>query len=500
MSVMSGINYVIGKTICFVWVLFFCTPCTQASTLPPDPNNAALLYYQAFLLRPEPNYADKELVYNTNIEKIYEFLCGAKIEFDTDTEERICELEKKLNDFGTEPNESKSDLEIMMSPDTDSKGFIYEMFHMLREQREHERKMNGVDPNKTIRNYIRKCHDMIALAQAASELSECDWGIRYSSGLACSIPQLIEIRNLIAVLGADVLLLTVDGDYRAAVERCLMMRRFARHVGDDEILLYTTSNRLAGYAIRCIRIALGCMEPDLDILTWLKNQLVTEKGLIASPASVLKIDFEMTLQSLRTNADILENAHLALRKKREIKSLTREQHTQKGDNSGDLQSLTDEELVALAGKPYATFLDSAIRIMDSEMSYEKKQSEIRSLTEALEKEFGGDSTAMLKMITHPERLLIFSIRTACAEQVLKIYDVHVLYIADFNALMTGIEVYLTKAKTGQLPEKLPEGVPKDPFTGRDFTYEIKEDGFVLSLPDENIPKQKHRPYEFKVKR
>lgn len=73
--------------------------------------------------------------------------------------------------------------------------------------------------------------------------------------------------------------------------------------------------------------------------------------------------------------------------------------------------------------------------------------------------------------------------------------------------MAGIEVYLIRTRTGQLPEKLPESVPKDPFTGLDFRYEITEGGFTLSLPDKNVPKpdkrvpmQKSRPYEFKVKK
>jgi len=140
---MSGINYSVGKTICFVCgLIILCTSGTQASALPPDPNNAALLYYQAFLLRPEPDYVEEQLVYNTRLKNIYDILCGGKIEFDTYTKEQIRELEKKLKNDANEPNE-------------------------------------------TIRKYMRKCRDTIEVAQTASKILKCDWGILYSQGLAC---------------------------------------------------------------------------------------------------------------------------------------------------------------------------------------------------------------------------------------------------------------------------------------------------------------------------
>ena len=302
------------------------------------------------------------------------------------------------------------------------------------------------------------------------------------------------------MLCANALLHAADGNDRASFEHCLMIRRFAHQVGDDSYLLYCVSKTVDRQALDCIKILLGYIKPDVDALAWLKNQLVTEEGSSVLPARALKIDFEMALQSLRKNSSILENARQAMFKKEELKALVREQHAQDTENAVDIQKLTDEELIALAGEPYGIFLDSALHAMDSEMSYEKQFSEIQRLTEALEKEFGNDPAAQLKMITHPEKLLTQSIVMACAEQVLRIYNVHVPYRAYFNTLVAGIEVYLIMAKTGELPEKLPEGVPKDPFTGRDFKYEITEDGFMLSLPDENIPEQKHRPYEFKVKK
>ena len=85
-------------------------------------------------------------------------------------------------------------------------------------------------------------------------------------------------------------------------------------------------------------------------------------------------------------------------------------------------------------------------------------------------------------------------------RILKFYNLAVELTADINTLGTAIEIYQRKCKDGQLPTVLPEDVPKDPFTGRDFAYEITEDGFELLLPDDNIPEQRHRAYEFKVQK
>ena len=496
---MSHINLRLKTICCFCGLIILCTSGVQALALPSDPNNAALLYYQAFLFCPEPNYAEQQLIYNIRAEKIYDLLCGGQLEFDPNIDKNIRELEDRLKNDSNEPDEIPLENRKITTRGFFDGGIQFRL-SMLREQQEHEQKMRGVDPNKTIRNYMKKCRDAIELANAASKLPICDWGIMYSQGLACRLPQLVEIRRFTRILCTDALILASDGNFHAAFESCLMTRRFAYQVGDDAYLLYCVSQATDNQALRCIQILLGYTKLDIDTLTWLKTQLVIEGGFPTSPIKALKIDFEMALQSLRTNAELLENTRQALGKKNEIKSLMREQTNQDDGNAIDMQRLTDEELVILAGKPYATFLDSAIRVIESEMSYEKKRSEIQRLTESLQKKFYDDFGSKLEMLAHPEGLLRQSIVMACAEQVLRIYDVHVRYTSHFNALMTGIEVYLVQAKTGQLPERLPEGVPKDPFTGRDFTYKITEDGFELSLPRENIPEQKHRPYKFKVQK
>jgi len=51
-----------------------------------------------------------------------------------------------------------------------------------------------------------------------------------------------------------------------------------------------------------------------------------------------------------------------------------------------------------------------------------------------------------------------------------------------------------------LPEKLPVYLPKDPYTGKDFEYEITNEGFVLHCKGEDLYQRLWRWLEFKVKK
>ena len=54
------------------------------------------------------------------------------------------------------------------------------------------------------------------------------------------------------------------------------------------------------------------------------------------------------------------------------------------------------------------------------------------------------------------------------------------------------------AETGALPEALPDHMPKDPFSGRDFEYEVTADGFLLRRHVVDPAQDKLWEYEFRV--
>jgi len=336
--------------------------------------------------------------------------------------------------------------------------------------------LKGAEPDKRIRVYLGHCQKMLRLTEFATQMPQCTWGIGYGFGAGDLAS---ELRRLNFILAVDARTLAADGHYRAALERCLTIRRLARHLGDDNVLLYSISMSYNSLAHRTIQYVLGVMPQDADLLIWLRGQLVTVQGAPSSFAKILQTDFESILQGMRANTELLGEIRSLIVKKAES-----EQAKEKAQN------LTDEELLVLARKPYARFLDSVLWVIDGDIPYEQKCTEIQRLTEKLKEEYGSDPAA--------GHVILWS--GAQARQIAGWYNVQVRETACFNALKTAIEIYLVKAKTGKLPEELPDYLPKDPYTGKDFEYEITNEGFVLHCKGEDLYQRLWRWLEFKVKK
>ena len=393
---MSNIKHNYIKLICSSCaIIFFCVFGANAEISLPAPDNAALLYYQAMLLRPE---------------------------FDDDT-------------------------------------FI-----------SFDRVLSGNDPDEKVREYLnlRECRKAISLTDAASKILDCSWGIIRSQGNDL----LIEWRNLAYLLEVDARTLAVDGQYRTALERCLSIRRFARHFNDEGILGYLISTPINNRSLRCIHYILGLMSPDRDTLIWLQSQISIVQGAPPPPGRALEIELNDELQRLSEDSDTLER--------------WREYNSEKVEDEGIRQenlNLTDKEVLELIKESNNWFLSSVNRIVGSDMPYQHKYSELRKLEEELKN----------PPIVDPFYYLWISLPRNITEQ----HGIYVHGLAKYNATRAAIEIYLVKVETGQLPEELPANLPKDPFTGRDFEYETTAKGFMLRCREEGIS-EKVWEYEFTV--
>lgn len=369
----------------------------QTPSLPPDPDNAAFLYYQAFLLRSEP------------------------------------------------------------AGDTLTK---YEEF------------VEGGELTNSVRRYLWRIGDTITLADDAVKLAKCDWGIQYSRGFSCRLPQVQGIRSLARDLSAHAQMLAVDGDCRGALTRCLMMRQMAGQIGEDMLLLYASSHIMDGMALLSIQHVLGRVPPDAETLRWLKQELPTVNGAPSSPAHAWRMDFELAMVSLRNSPGLLK--------------IIRDQLVLRAADPVERQAmanLTDEELIARARRPYASFLDSAIETVHSDMPYTEVYARLQKLADDLKENYGNDPAA---------RQVIM----ACVNSV------HNNLWAKDRALRTlldvAIEIYLVVAETGRLPQRLADDWPRDPLTGESFDYEVTEEGFILRSRTEDIPGGGNPPLEFRV--
>ncbi len=466
-------NHKNGRNMPKFWLLSgliaFCGIWAQASTLPPDPDNAGLLYYQAFLLRPEADEVEKELAYSNRLDEISAILQGGELDGYTNIDERIAELEEAIKNRDVEPNELSPCTEY----DMNFEPYSYEEKTLLR-LRERQKNLRGEDPNTKLRRYLKSCRHAIEMAEIASEIDECDWGIMYSRGYGRRAPQSPEIRQLAFLLRADALRLDADGEHRAAFERCLMIRWFAKHVGDSNQNLYLMSIAVDSLALSGVRFLLTSVKPNEETLTWLKHELAARKVSSQSFVNVMNRDFEITIHTLHANRKVL--------------NYVRDEFMEKAPDDAarqKIQAMTDEKFIALAEKPYAAFLNSAIQVIDSKITYEQKRTQIENLASNLESEHGDIGVTRMMLMPGSDVLL-------------RVYKIHVRHKAYFSAIMSAIEILLIHARTGRLPEEFPDDSPKDPFTGQPFRYERADDAFVLICPDEVFQRQGGLSLEFKV--
>jgi hypothetical protein len=148
----------------------------------------------------------------------------------------------------------------------------------------------------------------------------------------------------------------------------------------------------------------------------------------------------------------------------------------------------DEVFFAKNRDYYIKHMNSLDEVLESSMPYSEVYSRLKQLNEKPVKEMPDNPAATLTSLLTPAFDRIYSI------------DIRTKTIC--NALRTAIEIYMIKAKSGKLPDALPDGLPGDLFSGTDFKYEKTADGFALRSQGEEFQTggPMRRLLEFKVKK
>lgn len=155
-----------------------------------------------------------------------------------------------------------------------------------------------------------------------------------------------------------------------------------------------------------------------------------------------------------------------------------------------IRNLTDEQFLSQARDGLARFTDSIFRILDSEANGNQKLAQVNGF---IDKKMEDDTTdPIIKGIISGINMK----GQIDLEYTQQIVD----HKAIVNGTKVAVEVYLVLTKTGKLPEKLPGYLPKDPFTGKDFIYEITDEGFALRCKGEEFLRRKNQFLEFKVQK
>ena len=336
-----------------------------------------------------------------------------------------------------------------------------------------ERVVRGADPNDTSRKYLnrRECRETLELLQAATELPRCDWGFVYSRGLPLPTEILSPLMRLGVLLKVHACTLAIDGRHKEAIEICLRMRRLARHLSDETYLMYAVSSQTDREALLAIQYVLGCLPPDGRVLTWVRDQLAVQ-GTPWRPQEALSSFRDMSLQFRLAHQKDFANWGV-----RDVR-VSQEQSANK-----QAQPLTDRQMLDGARRSFDQFLKAVLGIIESDLGCEQKQTEL----ERQENLWTGQASK-----GDPILLLMEPV-----ENVRGYFRLHMDNLVLTNAVMAALEVYLVKARTGELPEVLPNNVPKDPYNGKDFTYERSERGFLIRSSPSPFGPRKTRQFEFK---
>ena len=501
---------------------------------------------------------------------VVEPICGAvpaaRKEGGISSSERLAyEDRKALEAYEKRNAEIDSWIEDDEIPDHNNAALLY--YQALLLQPEHEQAIlnkfydvyGDADPNTEIKIFLGKWLPSMKIFEVASRMTDCNWAVWPEEKNRSVL--LKNFRDFSYIICVDAITLSSDAHYRAAIERCMTLRRIGRHLSHDP-RLHLLSNACDKMALRTIRCILAEIPLDTDILTWLKDQLATFKEYTPLQERFLheylkdKIDIVQSHSIPRLRGILVKNAPDE-QTKQKIRNQTDDQirnqaieavqgsfdsifailHSNKSAEQkyAELQEATDYtknkdvDVVEPLMKIYSKFGEKAFSLItgtDFEMTEQQRLSEIQKI---IDKSAEPDIIELLTTFSHgvgedidfgflkdsdmtdkqkfaEMQKVIYELGDTFASEkssfgiswnqisyLIESYmDSHTAQKAQINCTKAAVELYLIMAKTGQLPEKLPENLPEDPFTGRDLLYRKRDYGFVLGCQSDIFKRGKER--------
>lgn len=354
----------------------------------------------------------------------------------------------------------------------------YRAFFIVKESSEDVTKMmddmrkGKLKSNDKIRQHLEENRRAIELIETAAEIPTCEWGRDNSRGLDLLMPELAKVRRMAFLLTADAQTVAQDGDHRTALKKCLTLHKMARHVGDDLLISYLVGTSLSELSNKRIKEILSEMPDDVETLTWLKNQVFDMAGGTPSIKGAMNSERKLALQQIRKeNVDTILDA---MKNTEEGEALSAE--------SIEKVRKADEEFLRESRQYYTDLVTRAQAALD--LPYPQSHQKLQELSTKAKQDAAQRPAAILAAALSPA--------------VAKLSSVEAKRRTFFNAIMTATDIYLVKAKTGRLPEKLGADMPRDLFSGKDFEYNKTKDGFTLSCRAKDLDKDEIYQYEFKI--
>ena len=326
--------------------------------------------------------------------------------------------------------------------------------------------------DKTIREYVEKNRSAIDAMLDAADIAECDWGIDYSKGFLAMMPHLSEFRNMVYLILTDAKILAENGNYREAFSRCISINKMAGHISEGFLVSNLVAISLNQVSYECLAGILSQGKAGIEELKQLRDNFQTFDDEIELLKECMRSEKRMALMEMtreRMKKLLADDSALGAIPEDIAKKI-------KNGN---------EEFYSESRNYYKQWMDNLDRAFD--LDYEHAFKKIKELSDKPMKDTkkGKAKAALVSVI---------------APALTKIYNNAIKAQSYSRATKAAIEVYLIKAKTGNLPAKLPEVSVKDPFSGKDFAYKLTEEGFVISCQGKDLLDNKVHEYEFKVKK
>ena len=369
-------------------------------------------------------------------------------------------------------------------PDPDNAALLYYQAYISYEKADYTMEVmvtdlarGNIEPNERIKKYIENCRTAIDLATAATEIPNCNWGLKYSDGVSINLAHVAQTRKLVFLITAEARILAAEGDYQKAINRCLTVHKIGKHVGDDTPISFLVSMAVDKVVASRIQDILADMPQDLETLISLKAKLAEVPFKTPSLRVAMRLEKECFSSEMRVD------------KRDELLAMC----SGPGE-AGDIEKMAikrltegDEVFFAKNRDYYIKHMNSLDEVLESSMPYAEVYSRLKQLNERPGKEITDNPAATLTSLLTPA----FG----------RIYSIEIRTKTISNSIRTAVEIYMIKAKSGKLPDALPDGLPGDLFSGKDFKYEKTADGFALRCQGEEFQKGRmRRMLEFKVKK
>jgi len=367
-------------------------------------------------------------------------------------------------------------------PDPDNAGLLYYQAFLTQKQPDEtmEDMVMNLAKGKTavhdkIAEYVESNRRVIDLVSAAAEIPDCDWGLKYSDGLSMEVPYLSAARKLCWLVLADARILAAKGDNDLALKRCITTQRLAVHVASEPIII----NWLVGFSIKkvsakCIQDILSSGTSEGGKLRWIEAQLDEIEGKGVALKDVLDVEHAVMAK------------YMTMEKVDEVLPLIEDCMGELNKDKFKIAAERIQTADAVFLKRNRDYFDRHMAIVSKcfDLAYPDGYNRLKELGESPAKECVENPDATLTAVLAPA--------------LDKLYNYNAQAKTLTNALKAAVQIYITKASTGELPDELPSEIPGDLFSGEDFEYEKKDDGFILRCGAKDLQNDTIHEYQFKV--